>query len=334
MATPESLNPTFSHPGIGLGCMNLCHGYGEPLEDKDAIRLLRTAFDMGYRHFDTATLYGATRNESQVGEALSERRSEFFLASKCGLEIDREQGCKVINGRPETLRRQCEASLSRLKTDHIDLYYLHRLDPDVPVEESVGALADLVARGHIGAIGLSEISATTLQRAQREAPIAAVQNEYSLWTRNPEIALLEACKSNGTAMVAFSPLGRGFLAGTINADTTFSENDMRASMPRFQDDNRSHNLKWIPRFCEIARELSLTPAQLALAWIKTQDEDIVPIPGTQSIAHMEENLAAAEVRLDAGVCAELNTLINHQTVAGNRYGPAAQRDTDTEVFSA
>ncbi|HSP30646.1 MAG TPA: aldo/keto reductase, partial [Halomonas sp.] len=220
-------------PVIGLGCMNLSHGYGSPVPEQEALRALDEAFDMGYRHFDTATLYGATANERVVGKALEGKRHQLFLASKCGMAIDPELGTRVIDGRPETLRKQCEASLERLRTDHLDLYYLHRLDRQVPIEESVGALGRLVEEGKIGGVGLSEISATTLRRAVAEYPIAAVQSEYSLWTRNPEIALIEACREMNVALVAFSPLGRGFLTGTIQDHQRLEECDMRRNMPRF-----------------------------------------------------------------------------------------------------
>ena len=210
-----TLNSHFNQPGIGLGCMNLSHAYGTPLPEADAIQALRQAFDMGYRHFDTATLYGGGRNETVVGKALKDQRQSLFLASKCGMAIGQESGKKEIDGRPDTLRAQCEASLRRLQTDHIDLYYLHRLDPNTPIEDSVGALSDLVREGKIGAIGLSEVSAATLKRAQRVHPIAALQTEYSLWSRNAEIAVLDACRESGTAFVAFSPLARGFLTNTL-----------------------------------------------------------------------------------------------------------------------
>ena len=215
MSSLTSRLAALASPAIGLGCMNLSHGYGQPVPEAEALRALGEAFEMGYRHFDTATLYGATANERLVGKALASKRSEILLASKCGMAMDPEQGRKVIDGRPATLRRQCEESLARLQTDHIDLYYLHRWDRAVPIEESVGELGRLVEEGKIGAVGLSEVSARTLRRARAEHPIAAVQSEYSLWTRNPEIAVLEACREANTLFVAFSPLGRGFLAGAV-----------------------------------------------------------------------------------------------------------------------
>lgn len=319
-------------PSIGLGCMNLSHGYGQPVPESEALRALEEAFDMGYRHFDTATLYGATANERVVGKALASKRNAILLASKCGMAIEPELGKKVIDGRPDTLRRQCEASLKRLCTDHIDLYYLHRLDRNVPIEESVGALARLVAEGKLGAIGLSEISAATLRRARTEHPIAAVQSEYSLWTRNPEIALLEACREASTALVAFSPLGRGFLAGAVTTPEQLTESDVRRSMPRFSADNLPHNLHQLEKLQSLAAELEVTPGQLALAWLKAQGDDVIPIPGTRSIVHMRENLAAENLQLETDILERLGTILTPDQVAGARYSDALQAEIDTEEF--
>ena len=259
-------------PSIGLGCMNLSHGYGSIVPESAALRALDKAFDMGYRHFDTATLYGATANEQVVGRALEGKRKQLFLASKCGMAMDPESGKRVIDGHPATLRKQCEASLARLRTDHLDLYYLHRLDRKVPIEESVGALGRLVEEGKIGGVGLSEISAITLRRAVAEYPIAAVQSEYSLWTRNPEIALIDACRELEVALVAFSPLGRGFLTGAIKDSARLEEGDMRRNMPRFSAENYPHNQKLFERLAALAQALNVTPGQLALAWLKAQGE--------------------------------------------------------------
>ncbi len=327
------LSNHFNQPGIGLGCMNLSHAYGTPLSEEDAIRALQQAFDMGYRHFDTATLYGGGRNEIVVGKALKERRQSLFLASKCGMAIGQESGKKEINGRPETLRAQCEASLRRLQTDHIDLYYLHRLDPNTPIEDSVGALADLVREGKIGAIGLSEVSAATLKRAQAVQPIAALQTEYSLWSRNAEIAVLDACRDNGTAFVAFSPLARGFLTNTLLDVDSLVAKDIRNNMPRFHKDNYQQNLKLLDGYVAIADEVGCTPAQLALAWIKSKGDFIVPIPGTRSVEHMQENLNAAPLQLEADTVARLDALINQNNVHGPRYSAVQQAEIDTEEFA-
>ncbi len=320
-------------PTIGLGCMNLSHGYGQPVSEAEGLRALEEAFEMGYRHFDTATLYGATANERLVGKALAGKRDEFLLASKCGMAMDPALGKKVIDGRPATLRGQCEASLERLQTDHIDLYYLHRWDKGVPIEESVGELARLVAEGKIGAIGLSEVSAATLRRARAEHPIAAVQTEYSLWTRNPEIAVLEACREADTLFVAFSPLGRGFLAGAVRDSEGLVEGDVRVGMPRFNAENLSRNLGLLAELEAVAGELEVTSGQLALAWLRARGDDIIPIPGTCSIAHMRENLAADAVTLDAASVARLDALFTPERIAGARYGEALQAEIDTEEFA-
>ncbi|MCL7941681.1 aldo/keto reductase [Halomonas sp. ATCH28] len=319
-------------PMIGLGCMNLSHGYGSPLPEPEALHALEEAFEMGYRHFDTATLYGATANERLVGKALAGKRDELLLASKCGMAMDPELGRKVIDGRPETLHRQCEASLARLGTDHLDLYYLHRWDKGVPIEESVGALARLVEQGKVRAIGLSEVSAATLRRARAEHPIAAVQSEYSLWTRNPEIGLIEACREADTALVAFSPLGRGFLAGAVNDPARLEENDMRRGMPRFSAENHPRNLRLLAAFTALAEELEVTPSQLALAWLRAQGDDILPIPGSRAIDHMRENLAAERLRLAPETMTRLDAMMTPDQVAGARYGEAQQAEVDTEEF--
>src|SRR5690554_4037907 len=319
MSSLTSRLAALASPAIGLGCMNLSHGYGQPVPEAEALRALGEAFEMGYRHFDTATLYGATANERLVGKALASKRSEILLASKCGMAMDPEQGRKVIDGRPATLRRQCEESLARLQTDHIDLYYLHRWDRAVPIEESVGELGRLVEEGKIGAVGLSEVSARTLRRARAGHPIAAVQSEYSLWTRNPEIAVLEACREADTLFVAFSPLGRGFLAGAIREQTRLAEGDMRRGMPRFSAEH-------LPRNLTLLAELE------ALAWLRARGDDILPIPGTRSVAHMRENLAAGELRLEATTVARLDALLAPERVAGGRYGEAQQAEVDTEEF--
>ncbi|MCK2185200.1 aldo/keto reductase [Halomonas getboli] len=319
---------------IGLGAMNLSHGYGSPMPEPEAVRALQAAVDMGYRHVDTATLYGATANESLVGKALASRRDEILLASKCGMAIDPEQGKKVIDGRPATLRRQCEASLSRLGTDHVDLYYLHRWDKRVPIEESVGELGRLVEEGKIRGVGLSEVSAATLRRARAEHPIAAVQSEYSLWTRNPEIGLIAACRESNTALVAFSPLGRGFLSGAVEDPARLEESDMRRSMPRFSTEHFPHNLHLLDDLKAVAREQDATPGQLALAWLLAKGDDVIPIPGSRSVAHMRENLAAEALRLDAATVARLDAMLTPDQVMGGRYGAAAQADVDTEEFGA
>lgn len=329
----RTLKDDFDHPGIGLGCMNLSHAYGTPLSEDEAVRALHEAFDMGYRHFDTATLYGGGRNEAVVGKALKARRQSLFLASKCGMAIGQESGKKEIDGRPDTLRAQCETSLGRLRTDHIDLYYLHRLDPKVPVEESIGALADLVKEGKIGAIGLSEVSAETLRRAQSVHSIAAVQTEYSLWSRNAEIAVLDACRDSGTRFVAFSPLARGFLTNSLRDVDSLVAKDIRNNMPRFHKSNYQKNLELLDHYIAIATDVGCSPAQLALAWVRSQGDFIVPIPGTRSVRHMQENLNADSIELSNATVAQLDALINQNTVHGPRYSSAQQAEIDTEEFA-
>ncbi|MDR5902618.1 aldo/keto reductase [Halomonas icarae] len=319
-------------PAIGLGCMNLSHGYGHSLSETEGLHALEEAFEMGYRHFDTATLYGATANERLVGRALAGKRDEILLASKCGMAIDPELGRKVIDGRPTTLRRQCEASLERLQTDHLDLYYLHRWDQGVPIEESVGELGRLVEEGKIGAIGLSEVSAATLRRARAEHPIAAVQTEYSLWTRNPEIAVLEACREADTLFVAFSPLGRGFLAGSVRERESLVEGDVRLGMPRFTTENLTRNLELLTELERLAHEREATTGQLALAWLRAKGDDILPIPGTRRVAHLRENLAAEELTLGADDVTRLDALFAPPRIAGARYAEGPQAEVDTEQF--
>lgn len=315
---------------LGLGCMNLSHAYGTPPPAEDAEALLREALDLGVTLFDTAALYGFGSNEELVGRALAPHRSRFTLASKCGLHgLD---GKRVVDGRPQTLKWSVEQSLKRLRTDVIDLLYLHRWDKAVPIEDSVGAMADLVREGKVRALGLSEVSAATLRRAHAVHPIVALQTEYSLWTRNPEIAVLEACREIGAAFVAFSPLGRGFLAGTLRDVATLEPKDLRRNMPRFEPATYAKNLALLDGCAAIAREVGATPAQLALAWLLARGEHVIPIPGTTSPAHLRENLGAADLALDAAAVARLDALINQRTVQGARYDAAAQAGVDTEEF--
>ncbi|WP_298231728.1 aldo/keto reductase [uncultured Azohydromonas sp.] len=325
----------FSVSALGLGCMNLSHAYGVPPPPQEGERLLLRALDLGVTLFDTAALYGFGANETLVGRALKPHRDRFTLASKGGMAgVKGEDGVtrRVIDGRPETLRRNCEDSLQRLGVEVIDLYYLHRLDMQVPIEESVGAMADLVREGKVRTLGLSEVSAETLRRAHAVHPIAALQTEYSLWTRNPEIAVLQACRELGVAFVAFSPVGRGFLAGGLTDVSTLDAKDIRRAMPRFTPENYARNLELFEGLRRIAQARGCTPAQLSLAWLLAQGEDIVPIPGTTSLAHLEEDLAAVDVTLDAATLAELDALINQRTVAGARYNAATQQEIDTEEF--
>lgn len=331
MAAKRSIGPFAVEP-IGLGCMSLSHAYGTPPPKEDAARLLNRALDLGYDFIDSAALYGFGSNERLIGETIGHRRNEFVLASKCGMTgVD---GKRVIDGRPETLRRTVDESLSRLGTDVIDLFYLHRVDRNVPVEESVGAMAEFVAAGKVRSIGLSEVSAATLKRAHAVHPIAAVQNEYSPWSRNVELGVLEATREIGAALICFSPTGRGFLAGSVRSTDSLADGDLRRSMPRFQGDNLQVNLGLYDQFEALAADAGCTPAQLSLAWLLSRGEHVVPIPGTTSLTHLEENFAAREIALSDAVIAEIDRLLTPATVSGARYPAATLAETDTEEFEA
>lgn len=316
---------------IGLGCMSLSWAYGTPPSPEDGAKLLHRALDIGYNHLDTARIYGEGRNETLIGNALKERRKEFFLASKTGIFVEGDK--RRIDCRPEMIRGAIEESLRLLQTDHIDLYYLHRRDFDTPIEDSVGELARAVEAGKIGSIGLSEMSAETLRKAAAVHPIAAMQTEYSPQTRNPEIAVLTACKEVGTTFVAFSPVGRGSLCGTLRDPATLPDGDLRKNWPRFVGENWAKNLALVDAFGDIARDAGVTHAQLALGWVLAKGEHIVAIPGTANIAHLEENIARADWVPDAATITQVDALINHQTVAGPRYPAGQQRTIDTEEFS-
>ncbi|MBC2667033.1 aldo/keto reductase [Novosphingobium flavum] len=317
---------------IGLGCMGLSHGYGVPLTEERAEDVLLKALDLGYDHFDTARIYGVGRNELLIGRVLGGRRGEFLLASKMGIILD--DGPRRIDCSPATIRRECEKSLKALGTDHIDLYYMHRPDYTVPIEESVGAMAELVREGKIGAIGLSEMNATTLRRAVAVHPIAAMQNEYSPWTRNVEIAVIEACAEHGVAMIAFSPVGRGALCGELRDVAGLYEGDLRRPMPRFIGENWAHNLELIDAFVAIAAELGVTPAQLSLGWVLAHGDHLHAIPGTTNLAHLAENVARMDWRPDAATVARINALFVPSAVHGHRYPEALRQQVETEEFAA
>ncbi len=322
---------------IGLGCMNLSHAYGPASSKAHADTLLNRALDLGYNHFDTATLYGNGANESLLGASIMHRRNEFLLASKCGMYLDND-GKKHISGDPALIRRQCEASLQRLNTDVIDLYYLHRWDKTIAIEETVGELSRLVEEGKIREIGLSEVSAATLKRAHQIHPIAAVQSEYSLWTRNPEIALVDACRELDVTLVAFSPLGRAMLTGCLTSTETLDSNDIRRAMPRFSDEHFAHNHQIIQQIAKQLAQwnqvdnLNMNLAQLALSWLNSQDLKLVSIPGTTNLDHLAENLAADNCRLPSAIAAKLSATLNQTTVSGARYNPQTQLEIDSEEF--
>lgn len=315
---------------IGLGCMNLSHAYGQPPAESEATRLLLQAIDLGVDHFDTAALYGFGQNEKLVGKVLKPFRQQIFLASKCGMTgVD---GKRVIDGRPQTLRATIEQSLQNLQTDVIDLYYLHRWDKSVPIEDSVGELARMIDEGKIKAIGLSEVSATTLKKAHQIHPIAAVQSEYSLWSRNPEIAVLKACQELGAALVAFSPLGRGFLSGEVKDVTSLVDGDIRKGMPRFQEAQAAENRKLLSLLHTLSLELECSLAQVSLAWLLQQGEHVIPIPGTTQLAHLQDNMQSTKVQLNQQQLLELNSTFAPQNISGPRYPEATQHEIDTEEF--
>jgi len=313
---------------IGFGCMNLSHGYGPPQPRDQAERVIRRALEQGVTHFDTAALYGFGANEQLIGSILGSRPDNVIIASKCGLFG--RNGKRVIDGRPEAIHAICDESLRNLKTDRIDLYYLHRWDKVVPIEESVGALADLKRAGKIRAIGLSEVGAATLRKAHAVHPIAALQSEYSLWTRNPEVAVLDECKRIGASLVAFSPLGRGFLTGEMRSPAELLDGDLRRGMPRFQSPNFEENRRLLAPLDEIAAEARCTRAQLALAWVLARHPHTLVIPGTTREAHLTENCGADAIRLDAATIQRLEALLPPGRALGERYPPATQVENDTE----
>ncbi|MFM6853033.1 MAG: aldo/keto reductase, partial [Sphingopyxis sp.] len=301
---------------IGLGCMSLSWAYGIPPSDEDGAKLLHAALDMGYNHLDTARIYGLGHSETLIGNTLKGRRNEFYLASKTGIFIDGD--ARRVDCRPEMIRGALEESLRLLQTDHIDLYYLHRPDPKTPIEDSVGELARHVESGKIGGIGLSEMSSATLRRAAAVHPIAAMQTEYSPWTRNPEIAVLDACRETGTTFVAFSPVGRGVLATGVADPADLPARDLRRTMPRFQPENWPHNAGLITSFDAIAVDLGVTPAQLALAWVNSRADHIVSIPGTGNMAHAAENIARWDWRLPADAMAQVDAIFTTDAPRGHR----------------
>ncbi len=318
----------FSVSAIGLGCMNLSHAYGVPPSAEEGVALLNRALDLGVTFLDTAALYGAGENEKLVAQVMH-RRAEFTLASKCVLDI--YDGKRGLDGSPQAITGTLERALTRLGTDHIDLYYLHRLDKRVPIEDSVGALVRAREAGKIGAIGLSEMSAATIRRAHAVHPVAAIQSEYSPMVRNPEVAVLDACRELGIGFVAFSPVVRGMLAGAVH-DDAYVRHDIRNHMPRFREPNLSHNLKIAAQFNALAAEMGMTPAQLSLAWVLAKGDDIVAIPGTRSLAHLEEDVAAAHITLHAATIAKVEAIFAPGTIKGARYAAMMQAQIDTELL--
>ncbi|HKT41460.1 MAG TPA: aldo/keto reductase [Rhodanobacteraceae bacterium] len=304
---------------IGLGCMGMSEFYGAH-DDAESIRLIHHALDAGLDFFDTADIYGPLTNEVLVGKAIKGRRNEVFLATKFGIVRDADDPSKRgVNGRPDYVHAACDASLKRLGVDHIDLYYQHRVDPNTPIEETVGAMGELVRAGKVRFLGLSEPSAQTIERAHEVHPVTAVQSEYSLWTRDPEDGILQACEKLGIGFVPYSPLGRGFLTGAIKSPDDFDDDDYRKHSPRFEGANFTKNLKLVDKVRELAVGKGCTPAQLALAWVLAQGAHIVPIPGTKRIRYLDENLGALEVVLDAADLAAIGAVFPRDAAAGMRY---------------
>ena len=313
-------------PAIGLGCMVLSGSYG-PVEEKEALGVLDRALELGCNFWDTANVYGHGHNEQLVGRSLRGRRNQVTLATKCGFVWTADNKDAGVDGSPQHIREACEASLRRLGVEVIDLYYLHRLDPKVPVEESVGAMAELVCAGKVRHIGLSEISANTLRRAAKVHPIATLQSEYSLWTRDPEGDIFQICRELGVCFVAFSPVGRGFLAGGLR-EPKFAGNDFRRNVPRLVGDNFRRNLQLVENIRQLAKEKGCTPAQLALAWVVAQGDFICAIPGTRRREHLEENWAAQEVRLTPADQAHIRESLPQSAIAGERYTPEIMARVD------
>jgi aryl-alcohol dehydrogenase-like predicted oxidoreductase len=310
---------------LGLGCMGMSEFYGEA-DEAESLATIDRAIALGCTFLDTADIYGPFTNEQLVGRAIAGRRSEVTLATKFGIMRDPANPAKRgVNGRPEYVRSACEASLARLRSDYIDLYYMHRMDVDVPIEDTVGAMAELVNEGKVRHLGLSEMSPDTLRRAHAVHPITAVQSEYSLWTRDPEDGVLGTCRTLGVGFVAYSPLGRGFLTGAIASPSDLAANDFRRSSPRFEGENFDRNMALVDRVRGVAARKGCTPAQLALAWVLAQGDDVVPIPGTKRRKYLEENVAALSVNLDARDLAELAAAFPPDVAAGTRYSEASMK---------
>ncbi len=304
---------------LGLGCMGLSYGYGPAIEKQQGITLIRTAVERGVTFFDTAESYGPFTNEVLVGEALAPYRERVVIATKFGFDIAPDgQRTGGLNSRPDHIRQVAEASLKRLKTDVIDLFYQHRVDPDVPIEEVAGAVKDLIQAGKVKHFGLSEAGAGTIRRAHATQPVTAVQSEYSIWTRDPEPEVLPTCEELGIGFVPWSPLGQGFLTGKIDASTKFESTDFRALFPRFTEKARSANLAVVDLLNQIAQRKKATPAQIALAWLLAQKSWIVPIPGTTKIHRLEENIGSASLKLTSGDLKEINAAASKIPIQGER----------------
>ncbi|MDR3667670.1 MAG: aldo/keto reductase [Ignavibacteriaceae bacterium] len=303
---------------IGLGCMGMSEFYGHP-NDTESEKAIKRAYDRGIIFFDTSDMYGPYKNEILVGKALRDIRKKVVIATKFGIMRTDDPKVRGVNGRPEYVKSSCDGSLKRLGTDYIDLYYLHRVDPNTPIEETVGAMAELVKAGKVKYIGLSEASVSTLRRAQKEHPITALQSEYSLWTRDPEDEILRTVKELGIGFTAYSPLGRGFLTGRFKSIDDLDEDDYRRHSPRFQGENFEKNLQLADKINEIAKKRNIKPSQLALAWVINQGDFIFPIPGSTKINHIEENIEAASITLSSSELEQIDELIPKGAASGPRY---------------
>ena len=309
---------------VGLGCMGMSHGYGAPSDIDEMVKLIRKAHDLGVTFFDTAEVYGPYTNEELVGKALEPIRNEVKIATKFGISMNMDDFKQVLDSRPETIRKSVEGSLKRLRTDHIDLYYQHRVDPNVPIEEVAGTISDLMKEGKILHWGLSEAGIETIKKAHAILPLTAVQSEYSMFWREPEKNLLPVLEELGIGLVPFSPLGKGFLTGGITKDTKFSKHDFRTSVPRFQKENIEANMKLVDFVKGIAVEKDITPAQVAISWLLYQKPWIVPIPGSRSLNHLEDNITSANVTYTPEEMKRINDFLDTIHIQGDRYNAQNQ----------
>ena len=311
-------------PTVGLGCMGMSHGYGAPSDIDEMVKLIRKAHDLGVTFFDTAEVYGPYTNEELVGKALEPIRNEVKIATKFGISMNMDDFKQVLDSRPETIRKSVEGSLKRLRTDHIDLYYQHRVDPNVPIEDVAGTISDLMKEGKILHWGLSEAGIETIKKAHAILPLTAVQSEYSMFWREPEKNLLPVLEELGIGLVPFSPLGKGFLTGGITKDTKFSKHDFRTSVPRFQKENIEANMKLVDFVKGIAVEKDITPAQVAISWLLYQKPWIVPIPGSRSLNHLEDNITSANVSYTPEEMKRINDFLDTIHIQGDRYNAQNQ----------